>query len=60
MLIKLRNKFLLLMFGLSSAALISAFFAVYIISYFRTASEIEEKLNFHEELEEFVFCQRLR
>ena len=39
------------MFGLSSAALITAFLAVYIISYFKTASEIEEKLNFHEELE---------
>ena len=39
------------MSGLSSAALISAFLAVYIISYFKTASEIEEKLNFHEELE---------
>ena len=51
MLIKLRNKFLFLMFGLTSTALITAFLAVYAISYFKTASEINDKLNFHEELE---------
>ena len=51
MLIKLRNKFLFLMFGLTSAGLITAFLAVYAISYFKTASEINDKLNFHEELE---------
>ena len=39
------------MFGLTSTALITAFLAVYAISYFKTASEINDKLNFHEELE---------
>ena len=39
------------MFGLTSAGLITAFLAVYAISYFKTASEINDKLNFHEELE---------
>ena len=51
MLTKLRNRFFLLMTGFSVIFLTTAFTAVYAVSYFKTTSEINEKLNFTEVLE---------
>ena len=54
MLIKLRNRLLLLMTGFSGIVLITAFIAIYAISHFKAISDINHKLNFNEMLEVYT------